>query len=216
MKIRYLFVFLCISLLFSVNLNTAEASTIKAFASPVIFIQNKNAAEENYPVVNEIETKVLGKNFSAEDIYIRLDRLETSLFGRVSQKSLSDRVDDLSKAVLESNNNPEESDSESLESSSNEESLKNLLGQLENKLMDQVYPNDSVETRVSRLENFIFNQSSTDYPMKERIERLATVVNAQPSNEINNDIAQLGNNQIAGQELGLAALILMIVAGLVF
>ena len=100
---------------------------------------------------------------------------------------------------------------------SDEDSLNNLLNQLEKKLLNQVYPNDTTEVRVSRLEKFIFNSSSDDYSMNERIERLATVIKAQPSNELYQDMGILNNynTQLAGKGLSLAAIILMIIAGII-
>jgi len=230
MKTRFLFVFLCIFLLFLINLNTAKAITSKVFESHIIPIQNKVDISEDYPVVDEMETKVLGQSYKKEDIYKRLGRLETKIFSSVSKKTLSDRVDDLSKIVTGSNNNSEEDDyssprsssfssdnesySESYSPSSDDESLNNLLNQMEKQLLNQVYPNDTRETRVARLERYLFNNSSDEYSMNERMERLATVIKAQPSNEIYQNAGLLNNNQLAGNGIGLAAIILMIMAGL--
>ena len=230
MKTRFLFVFLCIFLLFLINLNTAKAITSKVFESHIIPIQNKVDISEDYPVVDEMETKVLGQSYKKEDIYKRLGRLETKIFSSVSKKTLSDRVDDLSKIVTGSNNNSEEDDyssprsssfssdnesySESYSPSSDDESLNNLLNQMEKQLLNQVYPNDTRETRVARLERYLFNNSSDNYSMNERLERLATVIKAQPTNEIAQDIDLLNNGKLANNGIGLAAIILMIVAGL--
>ena len=209
MNTRYLFILLCIPILFLFSIKAAEA-----IKSPLIHVQNKIEALEDYPVVNEMETKILGKSYPNEDISDRLGRLESTLFGTVSEKTLSDRVDDLTRKITGTNNNIEDDDYQSYAPSSNDESLNNFLNQLEKQLMNQVYPNDTTETRVSRLEKFIFNQSSEDYPMNERLERLSTVVKAQPSNEIYKDMAQLNNSQKIGQGVSLIALILMIIAGL--
>lgn len=229
MKIKYLFIFLCISILFLVNINTADASTSKGFESHIIPVQNKVNISEDYPVVDKIESKVLGNSYPKEDIYKRLGRLESKVFGTVSKKTLSDRVDDLSKTVIGANNNSEEDDdnyssptsssdgdkySESYTPPSSDESLNNLLNQMEKQLLNQVYPNDTRETRVARLERYMFNNSSDGYSMNERVERLATVIKAQPTNEIYQDAGLLNNNQLAGSGLSLAAIILMIMAGL--
>jgi len=228
MKTRFLFVFLCIFLLFLINIDTAKASTSKVFESHIIPVENKVDISEDYPVVDQIESKVLGQSYQKEDIYKRLGRLETRVFGAVSQKTLSDRVDDLSKIVSGSNNNSDDdysysspssssdndSYSESYSAPSDDESLNNLLNQLEKQLLNQVYPNDTRETRVARLERYLFNNSSDEYSMNERMERLATVIKAQPSNEIYQNAGLLNNNQLAGNGIGLAAIILMIMAGL--
>jgi len=225
MKIKYQSVFLCILFLFLININTVGATT-----SPIVLVQNKVDISEDYPVVDEIELRILGNSYRKEDIYNRLGRLETKVFGSVSNKNLSDRVDALSRAVIGANNNTEEDDNYSYHStpessysesysesspSSGDASLNNLLNQLEKQLLNQVYPNDTTETRVSRLERFIFNASSDNYSMNERVERLATVIKAQPTNEIYQDVGILNNSQLAGKGLSLAAIILMIVAGLI-
>ena len=229
MKTKYLFIFLCISLSFLADINTVGASISRGFDSNIIPVQNKSDISEDYPTVDKIELRVLGSSYQQEDIYKRLGRLETKLFGTVSKKSLSDRVDDLSKATIGATNNSVEEDdkssspsvssennssSENDSSSSGEESLNNLLNQMEKKLLNQVYPNDTTETRVARLEQYLFKNSSDDYAMDERIKRLATVIKAQPSNEIYKDAGLLNNGQLASTGLSLATIILMIVAGL--
>ena len=229
MKTRNLFIFLCLFLLFLANIKTVNASTSNFSKNHIIPVQNKVDISENYPVVDEIESKILGQSYQKEDIYKRLGRLEVKVFGSVSQKTLSDRVDDLSKIVSGSNNNYNEdddnysapassssfsSDNDSYSSPSGDDSLNNLLNQLEKQLLNQVFPNDATEVRVARLEKFIFNEDSSDYSMNERMERLATVIKAQPTNEIYKDAGLLNSNQLAGSGLGLATIILMIVAGL--
>ena len=69
MKTRFLFIFLCIFLLFLININTAKAITSKVFESHIIPVQNKVDISEDYPIVDQIETKVLGQSYQKEDIY---------------------------------------------------------------------------------------------------------------------------------------------------
>jgi len=215
---KYLFIS-ALLLCFLFNSKAFAVSHDMLKKSPIILIQNKVNLSEEYPVITKIETKVLGNNFAKEDIYKRLNRLETSVFGKVSKKSLSERVDDLNNQVMGANSDTSDEDDDTsasgFSSSNDNNSLNTLLEQMEKQLMNQSYPNDSEKERVSRLENFIFNQSSDDYPMQERIDRLATVIKAKPSDEIYNNMAQLQNDQMMGQGLSLAALILMIVAGLI-
>lgn len=233
MATKNLFILLCISLMFLSNIKSCEAIASKTTGSHIIPIQNKSDISEVYPVVDEIESRVFGQKYLKEDIYKRLDRLDAKVFGSVSQKTLSDRVENLSTAVMGTNNNSDEDDSstrtssssgsfssdsenysENSSSTSEDESLNNLLNQLEKKLLNQVYPNDETETRVARLERFLFNDSSSGYSMNERMERIATVVKAQPTNEIYQDAGLLNSNKLANNGLGLATIILMIVAGL--
>ena len=196
--------------------------------------QNQNSGvTEEYPVINMMEQKIFGSSFSGQDIYERLNRLELRLFGAVSQKSLSDRMDLLSASVFGQDNPRYESSSASsspdssggysaypqeyqgYNASSVNDYLNDLLMKLEEQLLNQTYRYDSPESRVARLETKLFNQTSPGYPINERISRIAAVANAQPSNDLYKDMAQLNNMQNIGQGVGLAAIILMIIASLV-
>lgn len=53
----------------------------------------------NYPTVDEAELALFGKVFSSEDIYKRLDRIETKMKGAKQNGTLYDRVDNLSKDI---------------------------------------------------------------------------------------------------------------------
>lgn len=218
---RKFFFIIVMAFIILLDADATIAVTNKKYCTHEILVQNKSE-NIDYPIVDQIEAKILGGSFPKEDIYKRLDRLESKLFGSVSQKALSDRVEDLSKAVLGENDNdtqdesytPPSGNSTSLSSDNN--NLNDLLTQLESKLLNQAYPNNTQEERVSRLEKYVFNQSSNEYPMQDRIDRIAAVVKAQPSDELYKDTAQLQKLQMAGQGLALAALIIMIIAGLAF
>lgn len=207
MKSKYLRFFACLLLFVFLNIKPLEIKAAEI--------------SEDYPVVSMMENKVLGSSFQKEDIYKRLDRLEIKLFGAVSNKSLSDRVDFLSSAVLGESENPrDKEDSEGISSddsysADNPDQLNDLLFQLEKQLLNQTYPNDDTETRISRLESNIFNEKSDNYPIEERINRVAAVVKAEPSNELYKDMAQLKNYQDLGQGVSLAALLIMIIVGII-
>ena len=175
------------------------------------------ASGEDYPVIREMEIRILGRDYVNEDIYKRLDRLENSLFGVVSDKTLSDRVDALKLAIFGVPAvNQDSLDSDYSSSADSEENLKSLLSRLEKELMNRDYPDDNIEDRVSRLENSLFSGSADERPMPERIDRIASVINSKPAVELNRDLAQLKKYQAAEQGLTLLAIILMIVAGAFF
>lgn len=70
-------------------------------------------ADAGYPVVDKMESKVLGSEYPQQDIYVRLDRLETKVFGNTSKAPLSDRVERLNNAVIgksDSTNKDEDDD----------------------------------------------------------------------------------------------------------
>jgi len=188
----------------------------KPVSSPEILVQNKTMFTEDYPLVGAMEKKVFGKTSVQEDIYSRLNKLETAVSGSVSQKSLSDRVEDLNKIILGIKNyRSDSSDDEENYSYSNEDSLRNLLDELERQLINSNFSGDSTQTRVSRLENYIFNQSSDDFPMQERIDRLASVIKSRPSSEVYKEMTELGKYQNISQGLSILAIIIMIIAGII-
>jgi hypothetical protein len=52
-------------------------------------------AQANYPLIDQIEQQMFGQAYTAENIYKRLERLETKIDGRVSKASLYDRVNNI-------------------------------------------------------------------------------------------------------------------------
>ncbi len=223
MRLRNLSAFFAIFVLFFITVNTSKAYTEKDFCGGIIPV---SSVAENYTAVGEIEKKIFGNSFPQTDIYKRLDNIETKIFGTISKKNLSDRVDDLRVKIIGENKNSDDEDSslssysdknsysETYTESSENDSLDNLLNKLEKQLLNQVFPNDSREQRVARLEKYLFNNSSEEYPIEERMERLAAVVKAQPTNDIYQGLSQLGGNQTMENGISLATIILMIIAGL--
>jgi hypothetical protein len=210
--------FLLIIMIFFIN--PAFATTNNNCNSHEVPVQNFT---EDYPVVTQMESKLFGQSYAKEDIYNRLNRLETHLFGKTSQGDLSDRVDKLSESVLKDNDNSQDKtytaenndDDESLGPSDEDGSFNELLTDLEQKLLNQTFIGDTQESRIARLERTVFNSSSDGYSKKERIDRIAAVVKAQPSGDLFKDTAQLQKFQTAGQGVALITLILMIIAGIV-
>ena len=57
-------------------------------------------SDVKYPVVDKIEQKVFNKDYSSEDIYKRLSRLEKQIYKKESSAPLNERVDKLRASVL--------------------------------------------------------------------------------------------------------------------
>ena len=57
-------------------------------------------ADVKYPVVDKIEREIFKKDYSGEDIYKRLSRLEKQVYKKESNAPLSERVDSLRASVL--------------------------------------------------------------------------------------------------------------------
>ena len=59
------------------------------------------AEYNNYPIVSKIEKVIYQKDYSGEDIYKRLARLEKELYGQEkTEMSLQERVENLKKVLL--------------------------------------------------------------------------------------------------------------------
>ena len=140
----------------------------------------------NYPVVNQLENKILHKTYENEKLSVRLNRLEKKAFGSsYTNESLNDRVDRLKKYAQErfggfennaddsSQNNSDSSNSfsgggssygggggtDTYADSSAPVSATNLyqeVGQLEQQVYGKTKPNVSILMRVDALENSVF------------------------------------------------------------
>lgn len=78
------------------NNNTAKKSTKN---QPQMLA--KESPEVEYPIVNEIEESVFGKNYNGENIYSRLDRIENKVYQKTSDADLNTRVNKLRISVLD-------------------------------------------------------------------------------------------------------------------
>jgi len=184
--------------------------------------REKANSDIQYPAINAMEEKILSRSFEKEDIYKRVQRLEIIVFKQNFNEPLNDRVDRLKTVILGNNNNSQgkmvnggnlsENNSEPM----SPDSVNTLLNGIEKSTFNTTYPSDSVESRLSRLETKIFNQTSPDDSVQDRIERLAAVVNAQPSNEMYKDMSQVRKYQQVGTGITAAAILLLLLRGLLF
>lgn len=167
-----------------------------------------------YPIVDEMESQVLSKVFSRDDIYKRLDRLELVVFNRNFSDPLNDRVERLRNTVLgnASGNQTTNNQNSQLDNAS----IDIVLTKLETQTFNMTYQNEPVESRLARLETQIFNQTSPEDDVDSRLERLVTVVSAQPTSELYNDMAQIRQYQMLGSRVTAAAVIMMLIKGLFF
>lgn len=92
----------------------------------------------SYPKITQVENILFNMSYANEDIYDRLNRIETKMFNHLnSDLSLAERVDNIIGQIDPSQlyNIPIEK-----------------LAQIENKLFGRTYPNDDTETRIIRME----------------------------------------------------------------
>lgn len=172
-----------------------------------------------YAAVDEIEKKVLNRTFDKEDIYKRLNRLEIVVFSRTMNGALNERVENLKQTVF---GNGQISQVNTKESPQNQvpqlsdDSVNLLLKRMETDIFNQTFPNEPVDARLSRLETKIFNSSSPEDSLNDRIERLSAVISARPTNELYNDMASVRQYQSMTNKISAAALLLLIMQGLLF
>ncbi|HSA06600.1 MAG TPA: hypothetical protein P5556_05435 [Candidatus Gastranaerophilales bacterium] len=173
--------------------------------------EDQSEVKIEYPAVDALEKKVFGSAYTDQDIYIRLNKLENSVFGKIATDSLSERVERLTEAVSGTrqsldtrlNNNTvlgENYKEFGTFDNSNSAEYSITLFDLEKQFLGSVYPSDSLDVRVTRLENKVFSESSEEYSMEERIQRLSAYADASNPDDFFEDQAQAQkyNNIITG------------------
>lgn len=171
-----------------------------------------------YAIVDEMEKKVLNRTFTKDNIYRRLTRLETVVFSRSVDAPLSDRVERLKLSIygnVKTSNNSNNNLSDEPPQLS-DESVNLLLNKMENDVFSMTYPNEPVEPRLSRLETKLFNSASPEDPVNDRIERLSAVISAIPTNELYKDMSSVRQYQDMTAKVSAAALLLLLIKGMVF
>ncbi|MCX4275521.1 MAG: hypothetical protein OSJ27_07060, partial [Candidatus Gastranaerophilales bacterium] len=82
------------------KLNTALGLESLAEAkAPVSELYKDEDSGINYPVVDMLETQLLGQNYKKENIYKRLERLEGKVFGSAQKGDLAQRTDNLKAKI---------------------------------------------------------------------------------------------------------------------
>ncbi|MDD3013236.1 MAG: hypothetical protein PHC34_05985 [Candidatus Gastranaerophilales bacterium] len=180
-------------------------------------MQNEDSSVK-YAIVDDMEKKVLNHIYPNDNIYRRLSRLETVVFSRSMNTPLSDRVDKLKIAVFGNVKTTTSSsfNSEDDISQLSNESVNLLIDKMENDIFSTTYSNELLESRLSRLEIKLFNSASPEDPVNDRIERLSAVISARPTNELYKDMASLRQYQDMSAKVSAAALLLLLLKGMLF
>ena len=137
---------------------TADPYVTSPFQAP----QNKYMASSgtSYPKISEIERSLYGNNFTAQDILLRLARIEKSLFSTSYPKlTLAQRVDNIIMNFNQINALPNIS--------------KNSLSGMEAKILRKKYEQNTDENRIERLEEQIFGAVQSG-ELSSRFETLKT------------------------------------------
>ena len=149
----------------------------------------KEDASVDYPVVAAMEQEVFNTTYKSENIYKRLDRLETKIYNKTSTESLNKRVERLAVSL-----NPQKhiTSSQNVNSGHNldnyyrksgmetidDQTMPFQLAVLEQELLRGNYTNDNISNRLSRLEQKLFKRTFTTDSDINRLQRIMVAYEA--------------------------------------
>ena len=140
----------------------------------------------NYPIVSKIEQTIYQKDYSGEDIYKRLSRLEKELYGHEKTNlSLQERVENLKSVLPKKKKNSIASAYDGLNynnQGSGYYDVDQVISELEKGTFRKTFEADDNNKRLSRLEHYYFGQTSDKQSDDERITRLASVAMSEKEN----------------------------------
>ena len=127
-----------------------------------------------------IEEELYGINYSDQSAETRIARLEQSIYGVVSKKSIDERVkkisDDLSADVISEKIKPCEdtfmAEEEAEELAADETVRYPALDRVETKLFSQTYDKNTLDDRLVRIEKQLFSRVYEDDSYNARVERI--------------------------------------------
>jgi hypothetical protein len=151
------------------------------------------AGESDYPIVDEMERRVLGQAYPTEDLTQRVPRLEARVLGQPQNGDLGTRVDVLHDRVLgtgggapanannanSSDNNTAYGDDPPADIEIAPQQVEPAVTQMEKQLFKQVYTTEPIESRLNRLEMKLFSRTAPpEYTPQERVQRIMSVASA--------------------------------------
>ncbi len=151
--------------------------------------QLKEDSSVEYPMVDKLEEEVFKTTYKNENIYSRLDRLETKIFNQTSNDSLNNRVDKLASVVSPKKQIKRE---ETIYSDNdlnnyyrnnglepiNDQSVPFQLATLEQNILKNDYMNDNISTRLNRLEKEMFSRTFPNDNDVVRLQRIMVAYDA--------------------------------------
>lgn len=146
--------------------------------------EQPQADYNNYPIVSKIEQTIYQRDYSGEDIYKRLSRLEKELYGQEKTNlTLQERVENLKSILPKSARKPSENHFEfsgfgfgSSPSSGSYFDGDSAISEIEKGTFKKTFEFDDKNKRLSRLEHYYFGQTSEGDNEDDRITRLASVM----------------------------------------
>ena len=150
----------------------------------------KQSGESDYPIVDELERRVLSQTFPQDDLTVRVPRLESRVFGQPQPGDWSNRVDVLHDKVIGRgkaapnpndgpSNDPDMASDEPTDFNVSPEQVQPVLARMEQQLFRQNYSHEPVESRLARIETKLFAKTAPpELTPEERVERIVAVAGA--------------------------------------
>ncbi len=125
MKIKSAIICILTFILIFAGIKTLAGEGENLVNNGYVYEKDEQSVSIGYPAVDKLEVKVFGQAYPGQNIYSRLDRLETSVFGRKNNANLSERVDRLDEYLFGSKRYTIGSNSESFNNYSSSNSFSN-------------------------------------------------------------------------------------------
>lgn len=198
-----------------------EPKDLKKSVNPDLMALKEDASVE-YPIVDKMEQAVFNTTYKSENIYKRLDRLETKVFNKTTNESLNDRVDALSRVIVPVRKQPAANaysySADELNTyyansgldAVNDNTVPFQLAVLEQELLRGNYQNDNISNRLSRLEEKMFKRTfATDSDIS-RLQRLMVAYDAKKNSYKYENNRKMQNMATVSQLGGILLMILAI------
>ncbi len=183
----------------------------------------KEDATVEYPMVDKLEEEIFKTTYKNENIYKRLDRLETQIFNKTSNDSLNNRVDRLATVIkpkkqIKRQEEPYYANNDlnnyyrnnGLEPVNND-SVPFQLATLEQNILKHDYMNDNTATRLSRLENEMFSRTFPNDSDVIRLQRIMVAYDAKKDSYKYENNRKMQNMATASQIGGILLMILAMI-----
>ncbi len=159
----------------------------------IILSVNISYASTYTPTLGKIENVLYGFQYDNENDSTRLDRIENSVYGRISSGSVEQRLaklrSDLSTDLMGYEITPKEDTFEEVAQDPTVEYP--AVDELEMAVFNQKFGNIDIKDRLTKLEKETFGQSFSD-DLASRVDRLKAEI--KPSSFMDNQIAQSSND----------------------
>ena len=183
----------------------------------------KEDATVEYLIVDKMEEEIFKTTYKNENIYSRLNRLEESVFNKISNEDLNSRVDNLAsvirpktKKMYQQNNYGYSSDDLNSYYNNNgfepvnDQSMPFQRAALEEDLLRNSYNNDNTSNRLSRLEQKLFNRTFVSDSDVTRLQRIMVAYDAKKNSYKYENNRKMQNMATVSQIGGILLMILAI------